>query len=70
MEQDSNDQPMCVVLINEEEQFSLWPKDKAIPSGWRLAGKEGPRQECLEYIDEVWTDMRPLSLRRHMASSQ
>lgn len=54
------------VLVNHEEQFSLWPSHKAVPGGWRPAGKEGTREECLEYVDAVWTDMRPLSLRRKM----
>ena len=55
-----------IVLINQEEQYSLWLKGKPIPTGWRAVGKEGTRQECSRYVDEVWTDMRPLSLRRHM----
>lgn len=53
-----------VVLINSEEQYSLWPQDRAIPAGWRAAGKEGTRSECTAYVDTVWTDMRPLKLRR------
>lgn len=51
------------VVINEEEQYSIWPADREIPSGWRAAGKSGTKEECLAYIEEVWTDMRPLSLR-------
>ena len=54
------------VLINDEEQYSLWPGYLPIPSGWSETGKEGPREECLEYVRENWTDMRPLSLRKHM----
>jgi MbtH protein len=54
------------VLVNDEEQYSLWPDYKAVPAGWREAGKSGQKQECLDYIETVWTDMRPLSLRRHM----
>lgn len=54
------------VLVNHEEQYSLWPDYKAVPAGWREAGKSGPKAECLAYIEEVWTDMRPLSLRRAM----
>ena len=53
-----------VVLVNEEEQYSLWPAAKVVPAGWRLAGKEGSEQECTAFVDEVWTDMRPLSLRK------
>jgi len=55
------------VVINHEEQYSLWPAHRQNPAGWRDAGKSGTRAECLGYIDEVWTDMRPLSLRRAMA---
>ena len=54
------------VVVNHEEQYSIWPDYKELPNGWREAGKVGKKQECLKYIDEVWTDMRPLSLRRHM----
>ena len=53
-----------VVLVNEEEQYSLWPAAKAVPAGWRSVGKEGSEKECMAFVDEVWTDMRPLSLRR------
>jgi MbtH protein len=52
------------VVINHEEQYSLWPSHKTLPSGWRAVGKEGTKSVCLKYIDEVWTDMRPASLRR------
>jgi MbtH protein len=52
------------VVVNHEEQYSIWPGDKAIPAGWREAGRAGSKQDCLDYISEVWTDMRPLSLRR------
>ncbi|WP_026607768.1 MbtH family protein [Methylocapsa acidiphila] len=55
-----------VVVINDEEQYSLWPDYKEIPCGWRAAGKSGSKAECLAYIKEVWTDMRPLSLRKKM----
>ena len=49
---------------NHEEQYSIWPADREVPLGWKAVGKQGTRQECLDYIEEVWTDMRPLSLRR------
>ena len=52
------------VILNHEEQYTIHPKGKAIPAGWRLAGKAGEKEECLTYIKEVWTDMTPLSLRR------
>jgi MbtH protein len=54
------------VVVNHEEQYSIWPVEKQNPLGWRPAGKSGPKAECLEYIKEVWTDMRPLSLRKKM----
>jgi MbtH protein len=54
------------VLVNHEEQYSLWPDYKAVPAGWRETGKSGSKAECLAYVEEVWTDMRPLSLRRAM----
>lgn len=53
-----------LVLVNDEEQHSLWPSDKPIPEGWRRDGVEGTKDECMAHIDRVWTDMRPLSLRR------
>jgi MbtH protein len=52
------------VVINDEEQYSIWPEFRENPAGWRNAGKEGTREECVVFIDEVWTDMRPLSLRK------
>lgn len=61
-----DDQIVCRVLINEEEQYSLWFASGAVPRGWR-AVKEGTKAECRQYVSEVWTDMRPLSLRKHMA---
>lgn len=54
------------VVVNHEEQYSIWPEFKDIPAGWRQAGKSGKKAECLEWINTVWTDMRPLSLRRAM----
>lgn len=54
-----------LVVINAEEQYSVWPSRKGVvPQGWRPAGKQGSKAECLKFIDEVWTDMRPASLRR------
>jgi MbtH protein len=57
------------VVVNHEEQYSIWPADRDIPLGWREAGKQGTKADCLAYIEEVWTDMRPLSLRRKMDES-
>ncbi len=55
-----------IVVVNHEEQYSIWPDYKDIPNGWRSVGKSGTKKECLDYIGQVWTDMRPLSLRRKM----
>jgi MbtH protein len=52
------------VVVNEEEQYSVWAADVAPPAGWRAVGFAGTRQECLDHIESVWVDMRPLSLRR------
>ncbi|MFI1531436.1 MbtH family protein [Streptomyces griseus] len=57
------------VIVNHEEQYSLWPADKEVPIEWKLEGKTGTRDECMEYIREVWTDMRPLSLRNQMRAA-
>ena len=54
------------VVVNHEEQYSIWPAQRPNALGWRDAGKEGTRAECLAHIKEVWTDMRPLSLRQQM----
>jgi len=54
------------VVVNHEEQYSIWPEYKEIPKGWRAVGKTGLKADCLAYIKEVWTDMRPLSLRKQM----
>ena len=54
------------VVVNHEEQYSIWPADKENPLGWTSVGKSGKKQECLDYIEQVWTDMRPLSLRKQM----
>ena len=63
---EENDTTIYKVVVNHEEQYSIWPTDRENPLGWRDAGKSGPKAECLAYIEEVWTDMRPLSLRKHM----
>ncbi len=66
MASEEDDGAIYRVIINDEEQYSVWPDFKAIPVGWRAAGKTGAKAECLAFINEVWTDMRPLSLRRQM----
>jgi MbtH protein len=55
------------VVVNDEAQYSIWPACKEPPSGWRRVGKEGPMSECLAYIEDVWTDMRPFSLRLRLS---
>ncbi|PUA29927.1 MAG: antibiotic synthesis protein MbtH [Cellvibrio sp. 79] len=56
-----------IVLINHEEQFSIWPKWKAIPNGWNaVEGISGNKKSVLEYVEKNWTDMRPRSLRQWM----
>ena len=69
MSANEEDTTVYLVVVNHEEQYSIWPKHKEIPAGWRAVGKEGQKPECLQYIDEVWTDMRPLSLRQRMAEN-
>jgi MbtH protein len=63
---DTEDTTIYKVVMNHEEQYSIWPADRENALGWNDAGKVGPKAECLAYIGEVWTDMRPLSLRRKM----
>ncbi len=63
---EQEDDRTYLVVVNHEEQYSIWVKDRELPPGWRACGKEGPKAECLAYIGEVWTDMRPLSLRKKM----
>jgi MbtH protein len=56
------------VVLNDEEQYSIWPAHKEVPAGWKKAGVSGPKAQCLAHIEEVWTDMRPKSLRERMDS--
>jgi MbtH protein len=63
---EDKDTTMYKVVVNHEEQYSIWPAGRDNPPGWNEAGKTGPKEECLEYIESVWTDMRPLSLRKRM----
>jgi len=60
------DKTIYKVVVNHEEQYSIWPAQRENPLGWNDAGKSGPKDECLAYIKGVWTDMRPLSLRKKM----
>lgn len=63
---ESEDKTVYKVVVNDEEQYSIWPEYRSNPLGWRDGGKIGTKAMCLAYIKEVWTDMRPLSLRRKM----
>jgi uncharacterized protein YbdZ (MbtH family) len=63
---DKEDTTIYRVVVNHEEQYSIWPEYKEIPVGWKDVGVVGPKAECLVHIKEVWTDMRPLSLRKKM----
>jgi MbtH protein len=58
------------VVVNHEEQYSIWPAGRKLPAGWRVTGPGGTKAECLAYIDDTWTDMRPLSLRRQPGDDQ
>lgn len=61
---EGEDNTIYKVVMNHEEQYSIWPTDRENALGWADVGKQGPKAECLAYIKEVWTDMRPLSLRK------
>lgn len=62
----SGETPSYQVVLNQEEQYSLWPADRPVPAGWTPEGTTGTREHCLTHIERVWVDMRPLSLRRHL----
>ena len=66
IDNDVADDTIYRVVVNHEEQYSIWPADRECPLGWRDGGRTGSKEECLAYIESVWTDMRPLSLRRQM----
>ncbi|GAA2909486.1 MbtH family protein [Streptomyces mexicanus] len=70
MTEQKTDDTVYRVVLNDEEQFSIWWADRPLPAGWYAEGTEGTREECLARIDTVWTDMRPLSLRRRMAEAE
>jgi len=66
MDDEKEDRTVYKVVLNHEEQYSIWPAERDNAPGWNDAGKSGSKSECLAYIKEVWTDMRPLSLRKAM----
>lgn len=61
---------MFLVLINDEEQYSLWPTFADVPAGWRVVYGESSRADCVEYVDQHWTDIRPKSLKERLALEQ
>ena len=63
---EKEDTAIYKVVLNHEEQYSIWPAERENAPGWKDAGKTGMKAECLAWIKDVWTDMRPLSLRRRM----
>ena len=67
--EEQKDTRIYKVVLNHDEQYSIWPAGSENPLGWRDVGKTGLMRECLAYIKEVWTDMRPLSLRKQMEES-
>lgn len=69
MSDEQEDTTIYRVVVNDEEQYSIWAATRPNPSGWRDAGKSGLKSECLAHIKDVWTDMRPLSLRQRMAAA-
>ncbi|ERN42080.1 hypothetical protein KR51_00012520 [Rubidibacter lacunae KORDI 51-2] len=68
--ENSSESQRYKVVCNHEEQYSIWPADRENALGWNDAGLSGTKQECLDYIEENWTDMRPLSLRQQMDGKQ
>lgn len=66
MNEEKEDTTIYKAVVNHEEQYSIWPVDRANPLGWNDAGKTGTKAECLAFIKDVWIDMRPLSLRQKM----
>ena len=69
MSEEREDTTVYTAVVNHEEQYSLWPADRELPLGWRAVGEPGPKAQVLAWIEEVWTDMRPLSLRRAMEAA-
>jgi MbtH protein len=67
---EKDDTTIYKVVVNHEEQYSIWPSHRPSPLGWSDVGKAGSKSECLSYINEVWTDMRPLSLRKKMQEAE
>ncbi len=69
MNDDHEDDTIYTVVMNHEEQYSIWPESKELPMGWNAVGHTGKKADCLAYIEQVWTDMRPKSLREKMEAA-
>ena len=69
-DEDDDSDRVFLVVVNDEDQYSLWLAGRDVPAGWHRVGKEGSKDECSAYVDEVWTDMRPRSLRESMDGAQ
>jgi len=70
MEENRDNITLYNVVKNSEEQYSIWPANRPLPLGWTEVGKPASKPDCLSYIEKVWTDMRPRSLREQMNSQQ
>ncbi len=68
-DKEENSGELYYVVVNHEEQYSIWRADREVPKGWSTVGEKANKQACLDQIKEVWTDMRPLSLRRQMGAA-
>lgn len=69
-DEEKEDNTIYKVVVNHEDQYSIWPADRENPLGWKDAGKTGTKEECKVFVKEVWTDMRPLSLRKKMEKAE
>jgi MbtH protein len=65
-----SEETVYTVVVNHEEQYSIWPLDRELPLGWNQVGVSGSKETCLKYIEEVWTDLRPRSLREQMRDGE
>ncbi|MCS7475568.1 MbtH family protein [Umezawaea endophytica] len=69
MSESTTTAPEYDVVVNDEEQYSIWAVGRAVPAGWHAVGVSGTKEKCLEHVEEVWTDMRPKSLRLAMGEN-
>ena len=68
--QDASNEETFLVVVNDEEQYSIWPSYMQMPKGWHATGVEGDKKACLDHIEQVWTDITPLSVRRQLDASR